>query len=139
MNKHNCFFLVCVCVVVVVVVVVVFSIPALICYSVLKNIFSNMFVWCDSLFWFNPFHAADLFWPWEHQKTRFSNVFRGYQKRSVAWNGLSSVYTCRSTLVQCQNLIYDIAQSETLTWSAIKARSWTKVLKLVFVEGIIIR
>ena len=38
----------------------------------------------------NQFHATDFFWyalktsedPW------FSDVFRGYQKRSVAWNGL---------------------------------------------------
>ena len=30
--------------------------------------------------------------PWKHQKTlRFSVVFREYQKRSVAWNGLKSI------------------------------------------------
>ena len=34
--------------------------------------------WCLFLF-FNPSHATDQ---------RFSDVFRGYQKRSVAWNGL---------------------------------------------------
>ena len=48
----------------------------------------------------NPFHVTDLFWyPLKTQKTRgfliFSGgikrdyyVFRGYQKRSVTWNGL---------------------------------------------------
>ena len=38
----------------------------------------------------NPFHTTDLFW--YPQKTSenlwFSNVFKGYQKRPVAWNGL---------------------------------------------------
>ena len=39
---------------------------------------------------FNPFHAADLFWyPLKaSENQRFSDVFRGYQKRSVARNGL---------------------------------------------------
>ena len=40
----------------------------------------------------NPFHATDLFWyplkTWENQW--FSDVSRGYQKRSAAWNGLNS-------------------------------------------------
>ena len=39
----------------------------------------------------NPFHATDLFW--YSLKTsdnhRFSDVFRGCQKRSVTWNGLN--------------------------------------------------
>ena len=26
--------------------------------------------------------------PWKHQKTKGSDVFRGYGKRPVAWNGL---------------------------------------------------
>ena len=38
----------------------------------------------------NPFHATDLFWyPLKIENQRFSDVFRGYQKRSVALNGLS--------------------------------------------------
>ena len=38
---------------------------------------------------FNPFHATHLFWyPLKTENQRFSNVFRGYQKRSVAWYGL---------------------------------------------------
>ena len=39
---------------------------------------------------FNPFHATDLFWcPLKTSENLwFSDVFRGYQKRSVAWNGL---------------------------------------------------
>ena len=40
----------------------------------------------------NPFHATDLFsYPLKtSENQRFSDVFRGYQKRSVAWNGLSN-------------------------------------------------
>ena len=39
---------------------------------------------------FNPFHATDLFWyPLKIlENQRFSDVFRGYQKRSAAWNAL---------------------------------------------------
>ena len=38
----------------------------------------------------NPFYATDLFWyPLKtSENQRFSDVFRGYQKRPVAWNGL---------------------------------------------------
>ena len=38
----------------------------------------------------NPFHATDLFWyPLKTSENLwFSDVFRGYQKKSVAWNGL---------------------------------------------------
>ena len=43
---------------------------------------------------FNPFHATDLFWyPLKtSENVWFSDVFKGYQKGSVAWNGLSSIY-----------------------------------------------
>ena len=39
---------------------------------------------------FNPFHATNLFWYLlkTSENQRFSDVFRGHQKRSVAWNGL---------------------------------------------------
>ena len=37
---------------------------------------------------FMPLVSFDT--PWKHQKNqRFSNVFRGYRKRPVAWNGLT--------------------------------------------------
>ena len=41
----------------------------------------------------NPFHATDLFWyPLKtSENLRFSDVFRGYQKRSVAWNKIISI------------------------------------------------
>ena len=41
---------------------------------------------------FDPFHFTDLFWyPLKTSKNLgFSDVFRGYQKREVAWNGLRS-------------------------------------------------
>ena len=39
----------------------------------------------------NPFHATDLFWyPLKTESQRFSDVFKGYQKRLEAWNWLSS-------------------------------------------------
>ena len=40
---------------------------------------------------FNPFHATDLFWcPLKiSENLWFSDVSKGYQKRSGAWNGLS--------------------------------------------------
>ena len=39
-----------------------------------------------------PFHATGFFlYPWKNQKTcDFSDVFRGYWKRPVAWNGLKN-------------------------------------------------
>ena len=46
-------------------------------------------------FWklFNPFHATGLFlYPLKTSKNlRFSDVFRGYRKRPMAWNGLNSL------------------------------------------------
>ena len=57
--------------------------------------FYYLLFFCDLFFgvaiqYINPFHASDLFWyPLKiSEKQRFSDVFRGYQKRSVAWNGL---------------------------------------------------
>ena len=42
----------------------------------------------------NLFLATDLFWyPLKTENQRFSDVFRGYQKRSVAWNGLKAWQT----------------------------------------------
>ena len=43
----------------------------------------------------NPFHATDLFWyPLKiSENQRFSDVFRGYQKTSVAWNELTVLIT----------------------------------------------
>ena len=40
----------------------------------------------------NPFHASGLFWyPLKTSENLwFSDVFRGYQKRTVAWNGLTT-------------------------------------------------
>ena len=37
----------------------------------------------------NPFHATDLFW-YPLKTSEIHWVFRGYQKRSVAWNGLKN-------------------------------------------------
>ena len=51
----------------------------------------------------NPFHATDLFWyPLKtSENQRFSDVFRGYQKRSVAWNGLKMVSTKSALNYDC--------------------------------------
>ena len=45
----------------------------------------------------NPFHATGLFlYPLEtSEKLWFSDVFRGYRKRLVAWNGLSTAFSSR--------------------------------------------
>ena len=42
---------------------------------------------------FDPFHATDLFWyPLKASENLwFSDVFMGYQKRSVVWNGLMAI------------------------------------------------
>ena len=38
---------------------------------------------------FNPFYATDLFWyPLKTSENLWFSVFRGYQKRAVAWNRL---------------------------------------------------
>ena len=40
---------------------------------------------------FNSFYAADLFWnPLKKSENLWFSVFRGNQKRSEAWNGLTS-------------------------------------------------
>ena len=45
---------------------------------------------CISSIFLNPFDATDIFWyPLKtSENQRFSNVFRGYRNRSVAWNEL---------------------------------------------------
>ena len=47
---------------------------------------------CMKLF-LNPFHVTDLFrYPLKtSENQRLSDVFRGYQKRPVAWNGLTDI------------------------------------------------
>ena len=46
--------------------------------------------WKSQNLYFNPLHTTDIFWyPLETlENQRFSDVFRGYQKISVTWNGL---------------------------------------------------
>ena len=48
----------------------------------------------------NPFHATDFFWyPLKtSENQRFFDVFRGYQERSMAWNGNEER--------QCENVRY---------------------------------
>ena len=53
----------------------------------------KIIIWFSILYkkaFINPFHAANLFWyPLKiSENQRFSDIFRGYQKRSVAWNEL---------------------------------------------------
>ena len=55
----------------------------------------------------NPFHATDLFWyPLKtSENQRFSDVFRGYQERSVAWNGLKCNHLRHLALKPFENLL----------------------------------
>ena len=57
----------------------------------LKTAGSSMTSFNEGKCLFNPFHATGLFlYPlkiWEN--LWFSDIFRGYRKRTVAWNGLS--------------------------------------------------
>ena len=62
---------------------------------VLHYLFVNLLSYYNILHKLNkkfldPFHATDLFWyPLKtSENQRFSDVFRGYQKRSMTWNGL---------------------------------------------------
>ena len=66
--------------------------------------------WCIKFSLNNPFHATDLFWyPLKTSENLwFSDVFRRYQKRSVAWNGLSSPDTILRTYRFLQLLFLQI-------------------------------
>ena len=62
--------------------------------SLYVSIRVNISVMCilrEKCLWSNPFYITDLFWYLLKisENQRFSNIFRGYQKRSVARNGLS--------------------------------------------------
>ena len=65
---------------------------------------------------FNPFHANDLFW--YSLKTSenlwFSDVFRGHQKRSVAWNGLNILNYNWNTCSSNENLFQYRATRSTI-------------------------
>ena len=78
------------------------------CFSIIYKNYPRIFSEClllNLLWWksstpkimhealINPFHATDLFWYSlkTSEKQRFSDVFKGYQKRSVAWNGLMTL------------------------------------------------
>ena len=52
--------------------------------------------------WFNPFHATDLFLYLlkTSENQRFCDIFRGYRKRSVAWNGLTVTTTKLKSLAE---------------------------------------
>ena len=53
-------------------------------------------------FMVNPFHATDLFLYLlkTSENQRFCDVFRGYRKRSVAWNGLTVTTTKLKSLAE---------------------------------------
>ena len=55
---------------------------------------------------FDPFHATDLFWyPLKaSENLRFSDVFKGYQKRSVVWNGLMAILCFGASQCFSQNV-----------------------------------
>ena len=59
----------------------------------LSKILQEMLLKIEGEHWYkiSPFHATGLFlFPQKISENQmFSDVFRGYRKRSVAWNGLS--------------------------------------------------
>ena len=57
-------------------------------------------LYCSSLIDFMPLIYFDTLW--KHQKTRGFLMFsgRGYQKRSVAWNGLIEIVLCGTRLIR---------------------------------------
>ena len=67
----------------------------------------------------NPFHATDLFWyPLKTSENLwFSDVFRGYQKRSVAWNGLIAMHYFQKTFhfLSVSNCLMSILSNISIT------------------------
>ena len=57
-------------------------------------------LYCSSLIDFMPLIYFDTLW--KHQKTRGFLMFsgRGYQKRSVTWNGLIEIVLCGTRLIR---------------------------------------
>ena len=78
-----------------------FSFVKLLCISRTKKAESNLCLNSKKKNQINPFHATDLFWyPLETSENLwFSNAFRGYQKRWVAWNELMR-WMCSNHWVQ---------------------------------------
>ena len=67
-----------------------------------------------------PLISFDI--PWKHQKNLwFSDVFRGYQKRSVAWNGFT----------QSQKMYFD----EPILWTKLFLEIWNEKLKINSLYG----
>ena len=67
----------------------------------------------------NPFHATDLFWcPLKtSENIWFSDILRGYQKRSVSWNGLNSRSNSEmSNKIYCNTQIVRWCLSKVLQW-----------------------
>ena len=80
----------------------------------------------------NQFHATDFFWyalktsedPW------FSDVFRGYQKRSVAWNGLMKLCLMYHEYVNVTDSLFHNQLSLTWWWGAL----WSFLKKITQIE-----
>ena len=72
---------------------------------------------------FNPIHATDLFWYSlkTSENQRFSDVFREYQKRSVAWNELNRIRATKKSLKKVKN-----GQNSYITPEAVVLRSSVK-------------
>ena len=102
----------------------------------------------------NPFHATDLFWyPLKtSENQRFSDVFRGYQKRSVAWNGFEKIgftengvvnskdiqrkLNCRSSRpeVFCKKVFLASFLIKLQGWALLKQRLWHRCFPVNFVK-----
>ena len=60
------------------------------CYLILVYVFLLAFIVECIYIWTKLLHATDLFlYPLKTENQRFSDIFRGYRKRSVAWNWLN--------------------------------------------------
>ena len=72
---------------------------------------------CHNLRQLKPFHVTGILWyplkPSENQ--RFSDAFKGYRKRPVAWNGLS---------VYCNKFQVAMKQMKNESWWWIINNSW---------------
>ena len=77
--------------------------------------------YCNALTHFMP--LISFYTPWKHKKTRFSDVFREYRKRPVAWNGLTHWTTLnwalRLNITLVLNFTLHKIQRREVSWSIV--------------------
>ena len=85
----------------------------------------------------SPFYATDLFWyPLKtSENQRFSDVFRGYQKRSVAWNGLIvslNLYECEANYLYILQILNKTSCIELSLSFRIREYFWSMITFYTF-------